>query len=524
MTGETTDPVLRRLWRHRWAIFTVLAIGYFFVYFHRMSVSVVGQEMVEEVGGTIGILSSAYFWTYTAMQIPCGLLTDRFGPRISSTAFLLLASAGSLLTFAGDEFWMMVLGKMMIAAGMAVVYVPLMKLISVWFPKSDFAVLSGIVIAVGNVGAIAASGPLSMLADALGWREVFLVLGVVTLILAAACAFVIRDHPSHRGLPSVEETEGLGSDDPSSARVPILTGLRIVMSGGRRFWPCALAYFLVYGSIMVFQGTWAVTYFDSVYAFALSSAWMVTALGIGKIMTTVAVGALTSRGIITSKRAAMVWGTSAFAVVWAVIFVFAGSIDSYWFWFLMSFLFGFFGGFMTLSFSQIKEWYPIAVAGTSVSAANVFLFLGASVFTTVSGWIIGTSYTLENFSLVWGLMTVTSVLAVVLLLVSRERGPGDELFGVEAVREAESSSRRSLALPLDEPPEAAVEPVGGVYHRDHDVGDEVGGGDGSLVDEGVVERHVPVGGVHGEAPEGEVRVDGVQAPDEVAHPLGGDLE
>lgn len=400
-----------------------------------MSVSVVGQDMVAEVGGTIGILSSAYFWTYTIMQIPCGLLTDRFGPRAASTSFLLLASIGSLITFAGDQFWMMVLGKVMIAAGMAVVYVPLMKLVSVWFPKGDFAVLSGIVIAVGNVGAIAASGPLSMLADALGWREVFLVLGIVTLVLAVACAVVIRDHPSHRGLPSLEETGG-DANDPSAAKVPILTGLRIVVSGGRRFWPCALAYFLVYGSIMVFQGTWAVTYFDSVYGFALSAAWMVTALGIGKIMTTVAVGALTSRGLIKSKRSAMIWGTVAFAVVWAVIFLLAGDVDSYWFWFAVSFLFGFFGGFMTLSFSQVREWYPIAVAGTSVSATNVFLFLGASVFTTVSGWVIGTSYTLDNFTVVWGMMTATAIVAVILLLVSREKRPEDPLFGIDEVNAA----------------------------------------------------------------------------------------
>lgn len=438
MSDGFSEDVMRRLWRHRWAIFAVLTVGYFFVYFHRMSVSVVGSDIVEEVGGTIGILSSVYFWTYTAMQIPCGLLTDRFGPRAACTTFLIMASLGSLITFAGDEFWMMVLGKMMIAAGMAVVYVPLMKLISVWFPKKDFAVLSGVVIAVGNVGAIAASGPLSLLAEAVGWREVFLILGVITLVLAFLCATVIRDHPSQRGLPSTEEVENRinneSVEESSAARVPVLKGLRIVLSGGRRFWPCALAYFLVYGSIMTFQGTWAVKYFDSVYDFALSAAWMVTVLGVGKILSTVAIGALTTRGIIRSKRTAMVLGTAAFAAVWVVIFLFAGGIDSYWFWFVVSFLFGFFGGFMTLTFATIKEWYPIAVAGTAVSAANIFLFLGASIGTTISGFIIGTSYTLDNFSLVWGIMTVFAIVAVLLLLLSRERGADDPLFGVEEVR------------------------------------------------------------------------------------------
>ncbi len=433
MTGFTQDA-MSALRRHRWAIFAVLTIGYFFVYFHRISVSVIGQDIVADVGGSIGLLSSVYYWTYTAMQIPSGLMADRFGPRAASTLFLLIASVGSLITCVGTEFWMIVLGKVMIAAGMAVVYVPLMKLVSVWFPKADFAVLSGIVIAVGNVGAIAATGPLEMLADALGWREVFLVLGLVTLVLALLCAVVIRNHPSERGLPSVESVEGSGAVESSAARIPVLRGLRIVFSGGRRFWTCALAYFLVYGTIMTFQGTWAVTYFNSVYGFVLSASWMVTALGVGKILSTLAIGAMTSRGIIKSKRRTMIYGTSVFAVIWIVIFLFAGEIDSYWFWFAVSFLFGFFGGFMTLSFTQVKEWYPIAVSGTAVSGTNIFLFLGASVCTTVSGFVVGTSYTLENFTALWGLMTLFALAAVVLLALSVEKRPEDPPVAVELVR------------------------------------------------------------------------------------------
>ena len=441
--SEIASDTLSALRRYRWAIFAVLTVGYFFVYFHRISVSVVGQDIVADVGGSIGFLSSVYYWTYTAMQIPSGVMADRFGARAASTVFLLIASIGSLVTCVGTEFWMIVLGKVMIAAGMAVVYVPLMKLVSVWFPKSDFAVLSGVVIAVGNVGAIAATGPLELMAQALGWREVFLVLGVITLVLAVLCATVIRNHPKDRGLPSVEAVElsehGTAVVESSAARIPVMKGLRIVLSGGRKFWTCALAYFLVYGSIMTFQGTWAVTYFNNVYDFVLSASWMVTALGVGKILSTLAIGGMTSRRIIRSKRKAMIYGTSVFTVLWAVIFVFAGDIDSYWFWFAVSFAFGFFGGFMTLSFTQVKEWYPIAISGTAVSGTNIFLFLGASVCTTISGAIIGTAYTLDNFTVLWGLMLLFSAVAVVLLVLSVEKRPEDPPVGVELVREASDS-------------------------------------------------------------------------------------
>lgn len=431
------DAQRRRLSVYAWITFIILTTGYFFVYFQRLSVSVVGSDIVSEVGGSIGILSSVYFWTYTAMQIPAGLLSDRIGPRAASVAFLTLASVGSFLTFAGQSFEAMIVGKMMIAAGMAVVYIPLMKLISVWFPRQDFAVLTGVVIAVGNVGAVAASGPLHLIAEAVGWRDVYLILGFVTLVLAALCLLVVRDHPYDRGLPSPDDVEcavnGGRVPENTAGKIPTLKGLRIVLSSGRRFWTCALAYFLVYGTIMTFQGTWAITYFDNVYDFALSASWMITVLGIGKILSTVAIGAMTTRGIIASKKKAMLYGTAAFAAVWLIIAAFAGMIDSYAFWLVMSFMFGFFGGFMTLSFTQIREWYPTAISGTSVSAANIFLFLGASISTTVSGIVIGTDYELSNFSMLWWLMFAFAVVAAVLVSLSVEKRPEDRPIGLDEV-------------------------------------------------------------------------------------------
>ncbi len=422
-------------------IFSIFVIAYFFVYFQRISISVVGLDIEASVGGSAAILSAVYYWTYTAMQIPSGLLADRFGPRKSGFVFLMLASVGSFVTSFGNSFGLMVAGKIMIAAGMAIIYIPLMKLVSVWFKKTDFAVLNGITIAVGNFGAIVAGGPLRMLADAIGWRDVFLVLGIITMCLAALCLLVVRDHPHDKNLPSVEE---IGRDihgehivERSDAKIPTLKGLRIVFSGGRAFWTCAIAYFLVYGSIMTFQGTWAVRYFDSVYAFAISASWMVTVMGLGKIVSTVFIGILTSRGIIHSKRRIMIFGCLCYTLIWAVIFLFVGKIDSYWFWMLISTMFGLFGGFMSLSFTQVKEWYPIAISGTAVSGMNIFLFLGASVCTTISSAVIDIS-SQNSFSAMWGLMLAFAATATVLMYLSKEKKPEDELLGSKLLSETEN--------------------------------------------------------------------------------------
>lgn len=332
----------------------------------------------------------------------------------------------------GESFLALAVGKVLIAAGMAVVYIPLMKIISVWFDKKDFPQLNGIVIAVGNVGALAASAPLVYLAEAIGWRDVFLLLGIITMVLALLCFAFVRDHPKNIGMPGIEEIRaeetGVEDTDRSDGKVPVLSGLKTVFGSGRVFWTMALAYFLVYGTIMVFQGTTSIMYFKShVYGFALA-AWFVTMIGVGKIASTILIGRLASRGLVRSKKKVMAFGTFVFMLVWAFIWLLAGDIDNQYVWFAVCGLFGFFGGFMTLSFSQVKEWFPISISGTAISSMNVFLFLGASVATTVAGMILHNVYTLENYSTLWAVMFAAAAAAFVLVLLSKERKEGDDMI------------------------------------------------------------------------------------------------
>lgn len=427
------DNAKEFVYRYRWVMLALLVIAYFFVYFQRMSVNAMGGDIISDIGsGSKETLSSVYFWTYALMQIPSGILADRIGPRRATTIFLSIAAVGSFLTVISTTFPMLIVGKMLIAVGMAVIYIPLMKIISVWFGKEDFPQLNGIVIAVGNVGALAAAAPLKYLSEAIGWRDVFLLLGVISVILALLCYVLIRDHPRQLNAPGIEDIRenetGVRDEDRSDAKMPVLKGLKIVASSGRVFWTMGLAYFFVYGTIMVFQGTTAINYFDThVYDFAYA-AWFITLLGVGKIVSTVLIGYLISHGYIRSKKRTMIIGSFFFALVWAIIWIFTGEIDSEWFWMCICIAFGFFGGFMTLSFSQVKEWFPISIAGTAISAVNVLLFLGAAVLTSVASVVLHTVYTADNYSTLWSIMFAVSVAAFILVLLSVEKKESDPLI------------------------------------------------------------------------------------------------
>jgi len=413
--------------RYRWYIFAVLLAAYFLVYLHRVVDSSVAKPIVEGVGvadvtGSMVILASVYLYAYLAMQIPSGLMTDRIGPRKITCAFLMLAALGTFLTSYADSFAMVVMGKILIACGMAVVYIPLTKILAVWFRKKDFATLNGSIIAVGNVGAIAAGAPIAFLVDSMGWRDLFFLIGVITMILALLCLIIVRNRPSEIGEKEIldmypEDRQMHETYD----KVPLKSGMVTVVKSGRAFWMPATSYLLVYGTIMAFQGLWVIYYFKDIYGFA-NAAFLMSMIGVGKIISAAMAGTVAKK--VGSKRTVMFSACLGYLTVWGVIWLLAGEMHVFSFWLCINFMFGFFSGFMVLAFAQAKEWFPVSISGTVISMVNVMIFSGGAVFTAVTGLILSNDRFLSEYRILWGLMFFAVVLACILLYLSKDNDTG----------------------------------------------------------------------------------------------------
>jgi sugar phosphate permease len=157
---------------YRWAVFGILAIAYFFVYFHRVSPAVVSTDLQIAFGvsaASIALLSSVYFYAYAIMQLPSGILTDGLGPRKTVSIFTLMAAAGALLTGIASTFELVVAGRLLIGIGVSMIYIPTMKILASWYRENEFASLAGILLAIGNLGALSAAGPLALVSSVLGW-------------------------------------------------------------------------------------------------------------------------------------------------------------------------------------------------------------------------------------------------------------------------------------------------------------------------------------------------------------------
>ena len=232
---------VKKVLSYRWAVFGILAFAYFFVYFHRVSSAVVSTDLQTTFGvstsASIALLSSVYFYAYTVMQLPSGLLTDNWGPRKTVSLFTLVAAAGAILTGIASTFETVIAGRLLIGIGVAMVYIPTMKILAVWYRKNEFASLSGILLAVGNIGALSAAGPLALMSDALGWQQVFIILGMITLVLAALVWMITRDRPSDMNLPSIQEIEAmelgeLAPEVKTTEKIPMGRALKMTFGAG----------------------------------------------------------------------------------------------------------------------------------------------------------------------------------------------------------------------------------------------------------------------------------------------------
>jgi len=200
------EKLVARVLSFRWLIFVVLALAYCLVYFHRVSLSVVANELQKEFqtsASVIGLLGSLYFYCYAFMQIPAGLLSDSVGPRKTVTISLVAGTVGSLLFSLAPNVTVAILARAIVGLGVSMVFIPAMKIFSQWFRAREFAHMSGLYQAAGGIGVLAGTWILGLLATHVGWRASFQIIAACTLATGAAAWLIIRNRPTDRGWPSI---------------------------------------------------------------------------------------------------------------------------------------------------------------------------------------------------------------------------------------------------------------------------------------------------------------------------------
>ena len=366
-----------------WIFFGIISLPYLMVYFHRVAPAVVSDLLMSEFnlsGAVLGNLAAIYFYVYTLMQLPAGVLADGFGARKTIFWGMMVSGIGSLIFAVSPSLGMAYLGRILIGFGVSVIFVSMLKIVTEWFPVKQFGALSGLALFIGNSGAVLAATPLAYLVSLWGWRVSFSLVAGVGIFAGILTMAIVKDRPSAIGLPSPDATQNTNA---VMALNSVIKGLGVVMKNPNS-WPPFFVFFGIYGSLMAFQGVWGLPYLVQQYdmeRFEASSNLLIIAVGL--LIGCPAVGYISDR--IGKRKLPLLISSLMYTLCWFVMLVWPGGKPSPMVLPFLLFAMGFFSSGFIIVWACTKEVNPISLSGCSIGLANMGGFLGAAIVQPLFG-------------------------------------------------------------------------------------------------------------------------------------------
>ena len=408
-----------------WTVWGLGALLYLIGFYQRVAPAVITDRLMADFtlgAAALGNLSAFYFYSYVAMQIPTGIIADRWGPRRLLTVGAGIAALGTaLFAFAPSIFWANA-GRLLIGASVAVAFVSMLKLATRWFKPSQFALASGIALFFGVVGGVVAGVPLRLLVEAFGWRPVMMVTAIVTAALCVAIWLFVRDDPAERGYASYAPAPPVHGVHHAS----VWHGLMQVLSF-RNTWILVIVPIGVAGSVLTFAGLWGVPYLKQVHGLETKEAAAITSsLLIAWALGGPILGALSERMgrrkplyVVTTVVALIGWGIIIFVPlpIWALVGLLIVT--------------GFACGNLIIGFAFAKESVPARLMGTASGFCNMGPLMGGMFLQPGVGWILDRNwlgstvggarvYDAAAYQAGFSLIFAAMVLSLVLILMARE--------------------------------------------------------------------------------------------------------
>jgi MFS family permease len=192
-------PAAANLRRQALIIWGIAVFVYILAVFHRTSLGVASLQAVGRfhVGpAALGTFTVLQIGVYALMQIPTGLLVDHFGPRRVLTVAAVLMGLGQLLFALAASYPLGLVARAVLGVGDAMTFVSVLRLVAAHFPVRRYAALASLTGALGAVGNLIATVPLTLLLDNAGWVVTFAVAGAVTAAYSVVVALRLRDVPA----------------------------------------------------------------------------------------------------------------------------------------------------------------------------------------------------------------------------------------------------------------------------------------------------------------------------------------
>lgn len=368
---------------YRWVVFGSALFAYFLIVTQRTAPGLITDQLMKDfqvTAAVIGVISSISFVAYAALQIPSGLLSDRFGPNRFLIIGTLLTGVGSILYSTADSEYILMISRFFVGTGDAAIFINLILILTQWFNGKEFIKLLGLLSLVGSVASLTATVPFSLWISYSGWRIPFLSIGIVLVIMTFILYFVLVWKPK-KLFEEIKEEKTESVQDREN-----IWKILKRLSATRQAWATFLCHFGLVGGYIGFIGSWGVPYAMQVFDMTRSEASQLIMYGLmGAMIGGIFISSITSR----LKSIKKVYSIVHLTVVLSWIgMLFSGVNPSFW---LVLFLFiaiGFGNGASSLTFAIVRESFPVKEVGVVTGFANMGGFTSAVLLPIIFGSVL----------------------------------------------------------------------------------------------------------------------------------------
>ncbi|MCH9633253.1 MAG: hypothetical protein S4CHLAM6_16060 [Chlamydiae bacterium] len=356
-------------------IYIVAVLFLFFEMGVQVSPSVMAFELMDSFrldAAGLGVIAGVYFYSYSLMQLPAGLMFDRLGARTIIPLAILGCAIGAYF-FGNTEtaFWAAV-GRFLMGLGSAFAFTGVLVVAALWFRPHRFALLVGLAQLFAALGAMGGAYPVAVLLELTDWRTIIVGLSIIGAILAVLAWLIIRDHPKKK----------VASDVFHSPRIK--DSLRSVFSNPQSWW-IGLYAFASWAPMALFAALWGAPFLK--VRFAVSNQLAASSLSfvwLGLAVTSPIIGWLSDK---IGKRGILMFICSIVGILSSLIVIYIPNL-SFWTSYIWMFLMGSASAGQILSFAVIKDINSPTGIATAIGFNNMAVVLGGAVFQPLVGLIL----------------------------------------------------------------------------------------------------------------------------------------
>lgn len=366
-----------------WLIVCCGMLFYCYNYFLRVSPSVMQPELTHafHINATqFGALAGLYYYAYTPMQIPAGMLYDKFGVRIVLCMACLLAAIGLGIFVSADNLSTASLGRFLIGLGAAFAYIGTLKLASIWLPTNRFATVAGLATAIGMTSGALAQTYLTEAVELIGYQQALHSAFIAGIVLSVILFLFVRNQPKN------QSSKGTATEMQAPINLKQLLGALRLIFTNPQMWLIGIIGCLLYLPSSVFLDLWGIPYLKSVYQLTSAQAVQISTYTFyGWIISGPIIGAFSDK--IRRRRMPLTITGFFAALLLCIVFYLPSGIDASNLYFIF-FAIGFCCGAHPLCFALGKESNPIQISGTAVAVTNMLIMAGGAIFQPVVGKLL----------------------------------------------------------------------------------------------------------------------------------------